>query len=70
MINISAAGYRGYVAEPTKGYIRHRKIYMDIKEPITDFKELKKVAVLIFSQKCIDTLIEKVCYILYCIHFF
>ncbi|XP_011206536.4 uncharacterized protein LOC105228410 [Bactrocera dorsalis] len=42
VINISAAGYRGYVTEPTKGYVRHRKIYMDIKEPITDFKELKK----------------------------
>lgn len=45
VINISAAGYRGYVTEPTKGYVRHRKIYMDIKEPITDFKELKKVTV-------------------------
>ncbi|XP_012155404.1 uncharacterized protein LOC101459558 [Ceratitis capitata] len=42
VINISANGYRGYVAEPTKGYVRHRKIYMDIKEPITDLKELKK----------------------------
>ncbi|XP_011179379.1 uncharacterized protein LOC105210257 [Zeugodacus cucurbitae] len=42
VLNISAQGYRGYVTEPTKGYVRHRKIYMDIKEPITDFKELKK----------------------------
>ncbi|XP_067627464.1 uncharacterized protein [Eurosta solidaginis] len=42
IIYISAKGYRGYVTEPTKGFVRHRKIYLDIKEPISDFKELKK----------------------------
>ncbi|XP_054738724.1 uncharacterized protein LOC129244862 [Anastrepha obliqua] len=42
VLNISAKGYRGYVTEPTKGFVRYRKIYLDIKEPITDFKELKK----------------------------
>ncbi|XP_036333680.1 uncharacterized protein LOC118744644 [Rhagoletis pomonella] len=41
VINISANGYRGYVAEPTKGFVRNRKIYLDIKEPVTDLKDLK-----------------------------
>uniref|UniRef100_A0A1A9W5X1 CASC1 C-terminal domain-containing protein n=1 Tax=Glossina brevipalpis TaxID=37001 RepID=A0A1A9W5X1_9MUSC len=40
---INRDGIRGYVTEPSKRFVRDPKMYLVIKKPINDFKELKKL---------------------------
>uniref|UniRef100_A0A1A9ZL85 CASC1 C-terminal domain-containing protein n=1 Tax=Glossina pallidipes TaxID=7398 RepID=A0A1A9ZL85_GLOPL len=42
VLSISEEGIRGYATEPSKRFVRDPKLYLDIKEPIKDFKELRK----------------------------
>ncbi|XP_037885622.1 uncharacterized protein LOC119635113 [Glossina fuscipes] len=39
---ITSEGIRGYVTEPSKRFVRDPKLYLYIKKPINDFKELRK----------------------------
>jgi len=40
---ISARGVRGYVTDLVKGYTAKPVKYLEIVEPISDFRELRKV---------------------------
>uniref|UniRef100_A0A1A9VTK6 CASC1 C-terminal domain-containing protein n=1 Tax=Glossina austeni TaxID=7395 RepID=A0A1A9VTK6_GLOAU len=39
---ISGEGIHGYATEPSKRFVRDPKMYLSIKKPINDFKELRK----------------------------
>ncbi|XP_046804904.1 uncharacterized protein LOC111681317 isoform X2 [Lucilia cuprina] len=55
ILNISDKGIKGHVTEPTIKYIRNPKTYLDIEEPIADFKQLKKM----FQEKHLNIFANK-----------
>lgn len=48
---ITNAGIRGYVTKLSKGHVARPVKYLDIEEPISDYRELRRVNLVGFQYK-------------------